>query len=62
MEWDGGTIWRIALGVFFVLCGCGLAYALFCLGSVLKRVTHIRGLSRASAAYSRRDDSRRSEL
>jgi uncharacterized protein YoxC len=41
MEWDGGTIWRIALGVFFVLCGCGVAYALFRLGSALKRVTHI---------------------
>jgi hypothetical protein len=41
MEWDGGTIWRIALGVFFVLCGCGMAYALFRLGAVLKRMTHI---------------------
>jgi uncharacterized protein YoxC len=41
MEWDGGTIWRIALGVFLVLCGCGVAYALFRLGSALKRVTHI---------------------
>jgi hypothetical protein len=41
MEWDGGTIWRIALGVFFILCGCGVAYALFRLGSLLKRMTHI---------------------
>jgi uncharacterized protein YoxC len=41
MEWDGGTIWRLALGVFFVLCGCGVAYALFRLGSALKKLTHI---------------------
>jgi hypothetical protein len=41
MEWDGGTIWRIALGVFFVLCGCGVAYALYRLGSALRKVTHI---------------------
>jgi hypothetical protein len=41
MEWDGGTIWRLALGVFFVLCGCGVAYALYYLGSALKRVAHI---------------------
>jgi hypothetical protein len=41
MEWDGGTIWRIALGVFFVLCGAGLAYALFRLGSVLGGLTKI---------------------
>jgi hypothetical protein len=43
MEWDGGTIWRIALGVFFVLCGCGVAYAFLRLGSVLKKLTHILG-------------------
>jgi hypothetical protein len=41
MEWDGGTIWRIALGVFFVLCGCGVAYAFYRLGSALRRVTQI---------------------
>lgn len=41
MEWDGGTIWRIALGVFFVLSGAGIAYALFKLGSTLKRVSSI---------------------
>ena len=41
MEWDGGTIWRIALGVFFVLCGAGVAYAFFRLGSVLRKVTSI---------------------
>jgi hypothetical protein len=38
MEWDGGTIWRVALGVFFVLFGVGLAYALFRLGSVFSRL------------------------
>lgn len=43
MVWDGGTIWRIALGVFFVLCGCGVAYALFRAGSALKRLAHILG-------------------
>lgn len=43
MEWDGGTIWRVALGIFFVLCGGGVAYALFRLGSALKRVTSILG-------------------
>ena len=41
MEWDGGTIWRVALGVFFLLCGGGIAYGFFRLGSMLKRVTHI---------------------
>lgn len=41
MEWDGGTIWRIALGVFFVLSGAGIAYAFFRLGSALKRVSSI---------------------
>lgn len=43
MVWDGGTVWRIALGVFFVLCGCGVAYALFRAGAALKRLTHILG-------------------
>lgn len=43
MEWDGGTIWRIALGVFFVLCGCGAMYALFRLASVFKRLANILG-------------------
>lgn len=43
MEWDGGTVWRVALGVFFVLCGGGLAYALFRLGGVLGRVGGILG-------------------
>jgi hypothetical protein len=43
MEWDGGTIWRVALGVFFVLCGAGVAYALFRLGSVFRRLSSILG-------------------
>ncbi len=43
MEWDGGTIWRIALGFFFVLCGAGSGYALFRLGSVLRRASDILG-------------------
>jgi hypothetical protein len=41
MVWDGGSIWRIALGVLFVLCGCGLAYALFRAGQALKRLADI---------------------
>lgn len=41
MEWDGGTIWRIALGAFFVLLGGGVAFALFRLGSVFKRLANI---------------------
>ncbi len=43
MEWDGGTIWRIALGVFFILFGAGVAFALFRLGSVLKKLANILG-------------------
>ena len=41
MEWDGGTIWRIALGVFFILFGAGVAFALFRLGAVLKKLANI---------------------
>jgi uncharacterized protein YoxC len=41
MEWDGGAIWRIALGIFFVLFGAGVAFALFRLGSVFKRLASI---------------------
>lgn len=41
MDWDGGTIMKLAIGFFFVLFGVGTAYALFRLGSVLKRVTGI---------------------
>lgn len=41
MEWDGDAIMRIAIGVFFVLFGVGIAYALFRLGGVLKRLSSI---------------------
>ncbi len=41
MEWDGDTIMKVAIGVFFVLFGVGIAYALFRLGAVLKRVSSI---------------------
>jgi hypothetical protein len=41
MEWDAGTIMRIAIGFFFVLFGVGVAFALFRLGSVLKRLASI---------------------
>lgn len=41
MEWDGGTVWRIALGVFLVACGAGVGYALFRLGLVFKRLGSI---------------------
>ena len=43
MVWDGGTIWRIALGVFFVLCGLGVAYALYRAGTALKKLSNILG-------------------
>jgi hypothetical protein len=41
MEWNGGTVWRIALGVFLVLCGAGAGYALFRLGLVFRRMSSI---------------------
>jgi hypothetical protein len=41
MEWDAGTIMRIAIGFFFVLFGVGVAFALFRLGSVFKRLANI---------------------
>jgi hypothetical protein len=41
MEWDAGAIMRIAVGVFFVLFGVGLAFALFRLGTVFKRLSSI---------------------
>lgn len=41
MEWDGDAIMKIAIGVFFVLFGVGIAYALFRLGDVLKRLSSI---------------------
>ena len=41
MEWDAGAIMRVAIGVFFVLVGVGVAFALFRLGAVFKRLTSI---------------------
>jgi hypothetical protein len=41
MEWDAGAIMKIAIGVFFVLFGVGIAYALFRLGTVLQRLSSI---------------------
>jgi len=41
MEWDGGAIMRIAIGVFFILFGVGIAFALFRLATVFKRVSGI---------------------
>lgn len=41
MEWDAGAFMRIAIGVFFLVFGAGLAYALFRLAAVLGRVNSI---------------------
>lgn len=41
MEWDGGTIMRVAIGFFFVLFGVGVAFAMFRLASVFKRLASI---------------------
>ncbi len=41
MEWDAGAIMRIAIGVFFILFGVGIAFALFRLGTVFKRLSGI---------------------
>ncbi len=41
MEWDAGAFMRIAIGVFFLAFGAGLAYSLFRLGSVFRRLTNI---------------------
>ncbi len=41
MEWDAGAIMRIAIGVFFVLFGVGIAFALFRLATVFKRLSSI---------------------
>lgn len=41
MEWDAGAIMKIAIGVFFVLFGVGIAYALFRLGAVFQRLSGI---------------------
>lgn len=43
MEWDAGAIMRIAIGFFFVLFGVGIAFALFRLGTVFKRLSSILG-------------------
>lgn len=41
MEWDAGAIMRITIGVFFILFGVGLAFALFRLGEVFKRLSGV---------------------
>jgi len=41
MEWDAGSIMRIAIGFFFVVFGVGVIYSLFRLGTVFKRVSGI---------------------
>jgi len=41
VDWDAGSIMRLAIGFFFVLFGVGVAYALFRLGAVFKRLTGI---------------------
>jgi hypothetical protein len=41
MEWDAGSIMRIAIGFFFVVFGVGVVYSLFRLGTVLKRLSNI---------------------
>jgi hypothetical protein len=41
MEWDADAIMRIAIGFFFVLFGVGIAYALFRLAGVFKRLSSI---------------------
>jgi hypothetical protein len=41
MEWDAGAFMKIAIGVFFLVFGAGLAYALFRLSGVFRRLTAI---------------------
>jgi len=41
MEWDSGAFMKICIGVFFLLFGGGVAYALVRLSSMLHRVTGI---------------------
>ena len=41
MEWDAGAFMRIAIGIFFLAFGAGLAYSLFRLASVLGRLNSI---------------------
>lgn len=41
MEWDAGAFMRIAIGIFFLAFGAGLAYSLFRLSAVLGRLNGI---------------------
>ena len=41
MEWDAGSIMRIAVGFFFVVFGVGVVFSLFRLGTVFKRLSNI---------------------
>jgi uncharacterized protein YoxC len=41
MEWDAGSIMRIAIGFFFVVFGVGVIFSLFRLGTVFKRLSSI---------------------
>lgn len=41
MEWDAGAFMKIAIGVFFLAFGAGLAYSLFRLSTVLGRLNSI---------------------
>jgi hypothetical protein len=41
MEWDAGAFMRIAIGVFFLAFGAGLAYSLFRLSAVFSRLNSI---------------------
>ena len=41
MEWDSGAFMRIAIGIFFLAFGAGLAYSLFRLSAVLGRLNSI---------------------
>jgi hypothetical protein len=43
MEWDAGAFMRIAIGVFFLLFGAGVAYSLFRLSAVLSRMNDMLG-------------------
>jgi len=41
MEWDAGAFMKIAIGIFFLAFGAGLAYSLFRLASVFRKLTSI---------------------
>ncbi len=41
MEWDAGSIMRIAIGFFFVVFGVGVVFSLFRLATVFKRLSSI---------------------